>query len=184
MRRADDLDGFAASVGKGFQQPIGATVLVDFIAPRMRQHGPPASGADNSDGFRHRQPLLLDISWLAWLHEAGEDFPHRAAHPAIDQVARKVGARDEVGVRGIRRSTSQDVEPFWVYPKFQRNLVVSGSIGRPRTHMVMPRGLGSGTPLIQHGSHGLASHHGAAVSLGTTAPLQPPSVFSSITENC
>ena len=60
-------------------------------------------------------------------------------------------------------STSQDVEPFWVYPKFLRNLLASGAIGRPRTHMVMPRGLGSGTPLVQHGRHGDDGHHGVAM---------------------
>jgi predicted deacylase len=51
-------------------------------------------------------------------------------------------------------STSQDVTPFWVYPAYPRNSQVALSIGRPLVHMVMPNGLGSGTPLIQHGRHG------------------------------
>jgi predicted deacylase len=51
-------------------------------------------------------------------------------------------------------STSQDVVPFWVYPAFPRNEAVALAIGRPAVHLVMPKGLGSGTPLIQHGRHG------------------------------
>jgi predicted deacylase len=60
-------------------------------------------------------------------------------------------------------STSQDVSPFWVYPQFDRNGAAALAIGRPATHLVMPQGLGSGTPLIQHGRHGAPGHHGVAV---------------------
>jgi predicted deacylase len=60
-------------------------------------------------------------------------------------------------------STSQDVEPFWVYPAFARNAQVALSVGMPQIHLVMPNGLGSGTPLIQYGAFGEASHHGAAM---------------------
>lgn len=52
-------------------------------------------------------------------------------------------------------STSQDVEPFWVYPAFVRNAATALALGRPGVHLVMPSGLGSGTPLIQHGRHGV-----------------------------
>ena len=51
-------------------------------------------------------------------------------------------------------STSQDVVPFWVYPAFERNAAVACALPRPEVHLVMPAGLGSGTPLIQHGLHG------------------------------
>ena len=57
-------------------------------------------------------------------------------------------------------STSQDVVPFWVYPDYPRNgdaALAIGALGRVTTHLVMPSGLGSGTPLIQHGRHGQAS---------------------------
>ncbi|MGA0569932.1 succinylglutamate desuccinylase [Variovorax sp. VNK109] len=61
-------------------------------------------------------------------------------------------------------STSQPVVPFWVYPAHARNAALATAIGRPPVHLVMPRGLGSGTPLIQHGAHGDAqSTAGAAV---------------------
>jgi predicted deacylase len=60
-------------------------------------------------------------------------------------------------------STSQDVTPFWVYPAFERNAAAALAIGRPSVHMVMPGGLGSGTPIIQHGRHGEADGHGVAL---------------------
>jgi predicted deacylase len=60
-------------------------------------------------------------------------------------------------------STSADVQPFWVYPQFARNAAAALALGRPSVHLVMPQGLGSGTPLIQHGRHGEADHHGVAL---------------------
>ncbi|RYY78881.1 MAG: succinylglutamate desuccinylase, partial [Comamonadaceae bacterium] len=53
-------------------------------------------------------------------------------------------------------STSEDVEPFWVYPAYERNAEVALATGLPSVHLVMPNGLGSGTPVIQHGRHGQA----------------------------
>ncbi len=60
-------------------------------------------------------------------------------------------------------STSEDVVPFWVYPSFERNAVVARSLARPEVHLVMPAGLGSGTPLVQYDGHGRADGSGAAV---------------------
>ncbi len=60
-------------------------------------------------------------------------------------------------------STSQDVVPFWVYPGFARNAEVALATGGPAVHMVMPSGMNSGTPLIQHGAHGRADGPGAAL---------------------
>lgn len=60
-------------------------------------------------------------------------------------------------------STSQPVHPFWVYPAFERNAAAALAIGRPEVHLVMPTGLGSGTPLIQHGRHGEAAGTGVAL---------------------
>ena len=88
------------------------------------------------------------------------------------------GAEDSVELRRAREmrpavaaaehildihSTSQDVVPFWVYPSFERNAAVAASLPRPEVHLVMPAGLGSGTPLIQHGAHGRADGAGAAL---------------------
>lgn len=61
-------------------------------------------------------------------------------------------------------STSQDVVPFWVYPAFARNARAASALASPAVHLVMPQGLGSGTPVIQHGRHGQAdSNAGVAV---------------------
>ena len=59
-------------------------------------------------------------------------------------------------------STSQDVEPFWVYPRHARNADVALALPRPAVHLVMPKGLGSGTPVIEHGQHGQADSQAGA----------------------
>ena len=60
-------------------------------------------------------------------------------------------------------STSHDVVPFWVYPSFERNAAVASALPSPDVHLVMPLGLGSGTPIIQHGAHGRADGTGSAL---------------------
>ena len=60
-------------------------------------------------------------------------------------------------------STAQDVQPFWVYPGNERNARAALAIGQPSVHLVMPSGLGSGTPLVQHGRHGTDDAPGAAM---------------------
>ena len=60
-------------------------------------------------------------------------------------------------------STAQDVAPFWVYPGHARNVAVTRALAQPLTHLVMPNGMSSGTPLIEHGQHGQADGPGAAV---------------------
>jgi predicted deacylase len=60
-------------------------------------------------------------------------------------------------------STSQEVAPFWVYPGFARNAAAALAIGAPDIHLVMPKGLNTGTPLIQHGRHGSEEGEGVAL---------------------
>lgn len=60
-------------------------------------------------------------------------------------------------------STAQPVEPFWVYPGFERNARAALAIGVPGLHLVMPQGMSTGKPLIEHGRHGERDHHGVAV---------------------
>jgi hypothetical protein len=60
-------------------------------------------------------------------------------------------------------STAQPVRPFWVYPGYERNARAALAIGVPDIHLVMPTGMTTGTPLIQHGLHGAAAHHGVAL---------------------
>jgi predicted deacylase len=57
-------------------------------------------------------------------------------------------------------STSQDVAPFWVYPAHSRNAALASALAQPAIHLVMPQGIGSGVPLIEHGDFGLAKGSG------------------------
>jgi predicted deacylase len=60
-------------------------------------------------------------------------------------------------------STKQPVQPFWVYPGFDRNSALALAIGVPDIHLVMPGGMTTGAPLIQYGRHGQAGGEGAAL---------------------
>ena len=60
-------------------------------------------------------------------------------------------------------STAQSATPFWVYPGFSRNSEAALAIGTPDIHLVMPQGMSTGTPLIQHGVHGRPEGSGVAL---------------------
>ena len=99
----------------------------------------------------------LNRIWsAAWLDGAEDSVELRRAREMRPAVA----AADHI--LDIH-STSQDVMPFWVYPAFERNAALALALPRPEVHLVMPAGLGSGTPLIQHGAHAGANDSGAAL---------------------
>ena len=113
---------------------------------------------DAAEPFKSRQLVQnLNRIWSASELEGVADNPElrraRELRPAV-------AAADHI--LDIH-STSQDVVPFWVYPAFERNAKVAMAIGRPSVHLVMPGGLGSGTPLIQHGRHGQQDAGGTAM---------------------
>ena len=89
----------------------------------------------------HNMNRIWSAQWLDGPGDSPELRRARALRPAVAQADHLLDIH----------STSQDVEPFWVYPGHARNGDAALAIGRPRTHMVMPAGLGSGTPLVQHG---------------------------------
>ena len=113
---------------------------------------------DTARPFDSRQLVHnLNRIWSAEHLDGAEDSPeHRRARELRPVVAVADHILDI-------HSTSQDVQPFWVYPQFERNAAAALAIGRPQVHLVMPQGLGSGTPLIQHGLHGTPGHHGVAM---------------------
>jgi predicted deacylase len=92
----------------------------------------------------HNLNRIWSTAWLDGVEDSIELSRARAMRPAV-------AAADHI--LDIH-STSQDVVPFWVYPAFERNAAVARALPRPNVHLVMPVGLGSGTPLIQHGLHG------------------------------
>ncbi|CAN7377648.1 succinylglutamate desuccinylase/aspartoacylase family protein [Acidovorax sp. LjRoot66] len=106
---------------------------------------------DESRPFESRQLVHnLNRVWSAAELDGSGDSPELRRARELRPV---VAAADHI--LDIH-STSQDVPPFWVYPAYERNSAAALAIGLPPVHMVMPNGLGSGTPLIQHGRHGQA----------------------------
>jgi len=114
---------------------------------------------DPAEPFKSRQLVHnLNRVWSPGELDGAQDSPELRRARALRPV---VAAADHI--LDIH-STAQDVVPFWVYPAFERNAAAALAIGRPAVHLVMPRGLGSGTPLVQHGRHGeRGSDAGAAL---------------------
>ena len=113
---------------------------------------------DASKPFESRQLVhnlnrIWSSEWLNGKDDSPELSRARALQPVVAQADHVLDIH----------STSQDVEPFWVYGGFPRNGDVALAIGRPSVHLVMPDGLGSGTPLIQYGQFGQAGGRGAAM---------------------
>ena len=113
---------------------------------------------DRDRPFESRQLVHnLNRIWSpAWL-EGTEDSPELRRARMLRPV---VAAADHM--LDIH-STAQAVPAFWVYPGYERNAAAAMAIGRPELHLVMPSGMNTGTPLIQHGLHGHA--HSDSVAL-------------------
>jgi len=145
---------------------VAATHLLDTgVRPRVGTLTVSFANVEAYEAFNRDKPFdnrqlvhNLNRIWSPdWL-EGEEDSPELRRARELRPV---VAAADHIL---DLHSTSQDVEPFWVYPAFERNAEAALAIGRPAVHLVMPDGLGSGTPVIQHGRHGLdASDAGAAL---------------------
>ena len=113
---------------------------------------------DAADPFASRQLVHnLNRIWSPEWLDGGEHSPELQRAREMRPV---VAAADHI--LDIH-STTQDVVPFWVYAGFERNANAAMGLGRPDVHLVMPAGLGSGTPLIQHGLHGSEAFHGVSL---------------------
>jgi predicted deacylase len=155
----------ALTHGNEFCGMVAATHLLDQgVRPRVGTLTVSFANVAAYESFDPAQPLEsrqlvhnLNRIWSeAWL-DGPEDSPElRRARELRPVVA---GADHILDLH----STSTDVQPFWVYPQFERNGAAALAIGRPAVHLVMPQGLGSGTPLIQHGRHGRADAAGVAL---------------------
>lgn len=134
-------------------RPLQGTLTISFANVAAYE------SFDPQEPFKSRQiDHNLNRIWSAeWLEGAQDSVELRRAR----QLRPVVAAVDHI--LDIH-STSQDVQPFWVYPHFARNAAVALALPLPTVHLVMPKGLGSGCPVIQHGRHGQAdSNAGAAM---------------------
>ena len=133
-------------------RPAIGTLTVSFANVQAYESFDPAKPFDSRQ-LVHNFNRVWSPEWL----DGGEDSPElrraRAMRPAVSAADHILDLH----------STSQPVQPFWVYPAFERNAAAALAIGRPDVHLVMPKGLGSGTPVIQHGRHGQVTGTGVAL---------------------
>jgi predicted deacylase len=156
----------ALTHGNEFCGAVAAAYLLEHeVRPRIGTLTVSFANVAAYESFDESRPLEsrqlvhnLNRIWSPEWLDGGEDSPElRRARELRPVVAAAHHILD-------LHSTAQDVEPFWVYPDFARNSEVALAIAQPSVHLVMPDGLGSGTPLIQHGRHGQAdSGAGAAL---------------------
>lgn len=133
-------------------RPAIGTLTVSFANVEAYESFDPAKPHDSRQ-LVHNFNRVWSPEWL----DGGEDSPELRRARAMRPV---VSVADHIL---DLHSTSQPVQPFWVYPAFERNATAALAIGRPDVHLVMPKGLGSGTPVIQHGRHGEATGNGVAL---------------------
>ena len=133
-------------------RPLKGTLTVSFANVAAYETFDPARPFDSRQ-LVHNLNRIWSAEWLDGPEDSPELRRARELRPAV-------AAADHVL---DLHSTSQPVQPFWVYPKLGRNGAAALAIGRPAVHLVMPQGLGSGTPLIQHGR--LADAQGSGVGL-------------------
>jgi predicted deacylase len=133
-------------------RPRKGTLTVSFANVAAYETFDPARPFDSRQ-LVHNLNRIWSPEWL----DGPEDSPELRRARALRPV---VAAADHI--LDIH-STSQPVQPFWVYPMLDINAAAALAIGQPAVHLVMPAGLGSGTPLIRHGRHGTVGAPGAAL---------------------
>ena len=154
LTHGNEICGMVAAthlLDSGVRPRLG-TLTVSFAHVEAYNAFDPAKPFDNRQ-IVHNLNRVWSDEWL----DGPEDSPELRRARELRPV---VAAADHI--LDIH-STSQDVVPFWVYPDFERNARVAMAIGLPPVHLVMPSGLGSGTPLVQHGLHAGADAPGAAM---------------------
>jgi predicted deacylase len=155
----------ALTHGNEFCGMVAATHLLDAgVRPRVGTLTVSFANVAAYESFDPERPLdsrqlvhNLNRIWSDEQLDGAERSPELDRARELRQV---VAAADHI--LDIH-STAGDVQPFWVYPQFERNATAAMAIGRPSVHLVMPAGRGTGTPLIRHGLHGQPGHHGVAL---------------------
>lgn len=133
-------------------RPSAGTLTVSFANVEAYE------SFDTADPFASRMLVHnLNRIWSSEWLDGGQDSPELRRARILRPV---IAAADHI--LDIH-STAQAVVPFWVYPGFSRNSEAAPAIGAPDIHLVMPQGMSTGTPLIQHGVHGRADGAGVAL---------------------
>jgi predicted deacylase len=155
----------ALTHGNEFCGMVAATQLLDGgVRPKIGTLTVSFANVEAYESFNTDEPFKsrllvhnLNRIWSAqWLDGAEQSPELRRAREMRPVVA----AADHI--LDIH-STAQPVEPFWVYPGYERNAKAATAIGVPNIHLVMPSGMKTGTPLIEHGLHGTAAHSGVSL---------------------
>lgn len=133
-------------------RPLIGTLTVSFANVEAYQSFDPARPFESRQ-LVHNMNRIWSDAWLDGPEDSPELKRARVMRPAV-------AAADHIL---DLHSTAQEVQPFWVYPARPCNGAAALALGRPAVHLVMPQGLGSGTPLIQHGLHGRDEHPGVAL---------------------
>jgi predicted deacylase len=155
----------ALTHGNEFCGMVAATHLLDAgVRPRIGTLTVSFANVEAYESFDEADPFKsrllvhnLNRIWSGHWLDGQEDSPELRRAREMRPV---VAAADHI--LDIH-STAQPVEPFWVYPGYARNARAALAIGVPDVHLVMPQGMSTGTPLIQHGRHGLADSEGVAL---------------------
>jgi predicted deacylase len=154
LTHGNELCGMVAAthlLDSGVRPRIG-TLTVSFANVAAYESFDPARPADSRQ-LVHNMNRIWSDAWLDGPEDSPELRRARQMRPAV-------AAADHI--LDIH-SVTADVPPFWVYPGFERNAAAAQAIGRPGVHLVMPQGMRTGTPLIQHGRHGSAGFHGVGL---------------------
>jgi predicted deacylase len=133
-------------------RPLVGTLTVSFANVEAYETFDPTQPFESRQ-IVHNLNRVWSNEWLDGLEDSPELRRARVMRPVVAQADHLLDIH----------STSQDVAPFWVYPAFARNSAAALAIGTPAVHLVMPGGLGSGTPVIQHDHFGETSGRGAAM---------------------
>ena len=155
----------ALTHGNEFCGMVAATHLLDRgVRPKIGTLTVSFANVEAYDSFDAAEPLKsrmvvhnLNRIWSKEWLEGQENSPDLRRARELRKV---VAAADHI--LDIH-STAQPVSPFWVYPGFERNAKAAMAVGVPDIHLVMPGGMKTGTPLIEHGRHGRADHHGVGL---------------------
>ncbi len=155
----------ALTHGNEFCGMVAACHLLDHgVRPRVGTLTVSFANVAAYESFDPARPLEsrqlvhnLNRVWSAEWLDGPDDSPELRRARELRPV---VAAADHVL---DLHSTAADVQPFWVYPAHERNTAAALAIGRPAVHLVMPGGLGSGTPLVQHGHFGDAAGRGVGL---------------------